>query len=73
MQSAPALFRPLKHTIDAARGTDGRYLLTGSLRETEAFVGRRMERADVLERLFTGGDPELVAKSLAPSRDYAPT
>lgn len=42
-----------------------------SLREIETWMGRRMERDDVLLRLFTGGYPELVAKELAPARYYA--
>lgn len=42
-----------------------------SLREIERWMGRPMTHEDIVERLFTGGYPELVAKSLAPSRYYA--
>ena len=97
VQYAPALFRPLKHTIDADRETNARYLLTGSqkfalmeavseslagrvaifelhslsLREIEAWMGRPLDHDDLVHRLYTGGYPELVAKSLPPSRYYA--
>jgi len=39
-----------------------------SLREIEAWMGRPLDHDDLVHRLYTGGYPELVAKSLPPSR-----
>ena len=97
VQYAPKLFRYLKHAIDRDRGSNGRYLLTGSqklslmhgaseslagrvsvvdlyslsLREIETLRRRPLDRRALLEAMFAGGYPDLVANDLSPARYYA--